>query len=541
MPGLASFRTMRRLVPASILVLVALAGCVPAVEFDPETGSGYAEMVAGFAAQSPEQQLETLAYGDASVDRSLWVGSGLEEALGGPDEADEVFAGLQAQLARAVDGVEADGAPIALASFTQSNVGEATGAGMFAGMLVTDLLTEAGMVASKGGETGEVTQDFGEGGTVTMSSAEDGVVTTAFSLDTEYKGVKITLVVQSEMNPCPDPDGEVDAKGVYQVVVTGPDGAGSSTQIDLDLAIQVNDDAQVGFSDYTYEAAYMTRPQAPGAVFDMTSSAVRFTTSSDGSDYELHERSFAALWSSTFELEAIRAAAFFAQWIAASLEKSAQKGWEDGRCIELQGAYSAGPKGLKPKATVTATLTPIAKTDGAPAGGTVTAELVSGVKAITPEGAKVDAPADFSYTASDKKDEEGTVRFESRSRRGVGILTVTFDTKTPQSYFMAGGGGDFYGEGFICDLNSPWSISGSGVVMEFSPSGGGGGSYSYSGVMGPAVVYGGEAYEVTYTDGEVTGIHGWGVGTVEVGGLSSSGGGDEYYTLTPIDRPADCG
>ena len=163
------------------------------------------------------------------------------------------------------------------------------------------------------------------------------------------------------------------------------------------------------------------------------------------------------------------------------------------------------------------------------------------MKAITPEGAKVNAPADFTYTASDKKDEEGTVRFESRSRRGVGILTVTFDTKALQSYFMAGGGGDFYGEGFICDLGTPWSISGSGVVMEFSPSGGGGGSYSYSGVMGPATVYGGEAYEVTYTDGEVTGIHGWGVGTVVVGGMAASGGGDDYYTLTPVPRPAECG
>ena len=55
--------------------------------------------------------------------------------------------------------------PIALASFTQASVGEATGAGIFAGMLVSDLLTEAGMVASKGGETGEVTKDFGKGGT----------------------------------------------------------------------------------------------------------------------------------------------------------------------------------------------------------------------------------------------------------------------------------------------------------------------------------------------------------------------------------------
>ena len=358
---------MRRLLPASAVVLVLLAGCVPApTPFDPETGAGYAEMVAAFAATSDDAQLETLASGDAAVERSLWEGSGLEEALGGPDAADEVFAGLQAQLADAVGGVQADDTPIALASFTQASVGEATGAGMFAGMLVTDLLTEAGMVASKGGETGEVTKDFGKGGTVTMSSGEDGVVKTAFSLDTEYKGVKITLVVQSEMNPCPDPNGEVDAKGVYQVVVTGPDGAGSSTQIDLDLAVQVNDDAQVGFSDYTYEAAYMTRPQAPGEVFDLTSSAVSFTASSDGSEYELHERSFAALWSSTFELEAIRTAAFFAQWIAASLEKSAQKGWEDGRCIDLQGAYSAGPKGLKPKATVTATLTPVAKMEGAP-------------------------------------------------------------------------------------------------------------------------------------------------------------------------------
>lgn len=136
---------------------------------------------------------------------------------------------------------------------------------------------------------------------------------------------------------------------------------------------------------------------------------------------------------------------------------------------------------------------PIAKRDGKPAGGTVTAKLTGGGKSITPQGTKVPAPADFTYTAPSKKDEEGTVRFEARSRRGVGLLSVTFDTRAQQSYSMEGGGGDFYGTGIICDLGTPWQIEGSGVVMTFMPASSTGGSYSYQGNMGGVAVHGGEA------------------------------------------------
>ncbi len=526
---------------AAALTVVALAACSAAPpEFDPATGDGYEELVAGFAELSPEQQLDELAAHDAVVEREQWTGE-LEDELGGPEATDEVFAGLVAQLQDSVGVAQADDTPYTLASYTTSNVGEASGAGMFAGMLFSSLMSEAGIAATQYGATGDVVKDFGEHGNLTVSAGEDGVVTTGYEVSTTYKGVKMTIVVGNSMNPCPDENGVVDASGKYQINVEGPNGAGSSTQIDLEMTIQVDDDAKIASSDYTYEATYMKRPQAAdAAIFDLTTESLSFRAGSKGG-WERTDLSIAGFWSKTFETEAAFMSALQAAWVASSLEKAAARGWQDGRCISLTASYSAGPTGLKPNSEVTITAKPVAKKDGKPAGGTVTAELTGGAESVTPSGTKVKADAKFTYTAPDKKDQTGTVHFESRSKRGVGKLDATLDTKDLRAYSAVGGGGDFQGSGIVCDITKPFTISGSGVTMQFTPTGVAGGTYSYSGSISGFAVSGGESYEVTSVDGVATSIRGYGVGSVETPIGTQSGYGEENYTLTPLEgTPEGC-
>ncbi|MBK8422080.1 hypothetical protein [Candidatus Villigracilis saccharophilus] len=99
-----------------------------------------------------------------------------------------------------------------------------------------------------------------------------------------------------------------------------------------------------------------------------------------------------------------------------------------------------------------------------------------------------------------------------------------------QSYSISGGADEFFGTGTICSIEQPWTISGSGVTVTFTPSSANGGSYSYSGSMSGIDVSGSGSYTVIYSDGFAVSIQAGGGG--QAGG--ASGSGEEVYTLTPI-------
>ena len=86
------------------------------------------------------------------------------------------------------------------------------------------------------------------------------------------------------------------------------------------------------------------------------------------------------------------------------------------------------------------------KSDGAAAGGTVTATLNGGAS-LQPASGKVKADAKYGYTGPEKKNETASIDFESRSKRGVGKASLAFDTKSGRPYSMEGGAGDFHGVG----------------------------------------------------------------------------------------------
>jgi len=176
---------------------------------------------------------------------------------------------------------------------------------------------------------------------------------------------------------------------------------------------------------------------------------------------------------------------------------------------------------------------PRARSDGAPARGTVTATL-NGGNALLPAGGKVPADAKYSYAGPEKKDQTASIDFEARSRRGVARATLEFDTRAHRSYHAEGGLQEFHGTGTICDLAKPFTISGGGNTVTFAPSSDSGGSYTYQGQMSGIGVYGNGTYNASADEGGGS-ITASGNGCVKTPMGTHCADGTERYTLTPIE------
>jgi hypothetical protein len=212
--------------------------------------------------------------------------------------------------------------------------------------------------------------------------------------------------------------------------------------------------------------------------------------------------------------------------------------WENGRCIDLKVTSSPAKRsGSKPGAAFDLEAAPRVKGDGKPAGGTVTATLTGGTQ-LQPASGKVRADARYSYAAPGKKNEEASIAFESRSRRGVGRATLQFDTRVASAYRVEGGADEFHGSGIACDLGQQFFIEGSGVTVRFEPSSAEGGRYSYSGTMSGFRVYGNGTYRVNYRDDAAVSIRATGPGSVVTPIGTQTREGSEDYTLTPVESAA---
>jgi hypothetical protein len=213
--------------------------------------------------------------------------------------------------------------------------------------------------------------------------------------------------------------------------------------------------------------------------------------------------------------------------------------WESGRCIDLKVTSDPSKrKGIRPSTAFDLEATPRVKSDGAAAGGTVTATL-SGGASLQPASGKVKADAKYGYTGPEKKNETASVDFESRSKRGVGRASLAFDTKSGRPYRMEGGAGDFHGVGTACDLEQPFTVTGGGNTVSFVPSSRDGGSYTYAGNMSGFAIHGNGTYTVKYADDVAVSIVASGPGTVETPKGPQTGEGTEIYTLSPLPD-AEC-
>lgn len=441
-----------------------------------------ADLLDGFDELDDAGQEQVAAEANRSLERATWTLSGLDEAVG-VDRADQVFdaanAGIRTELAEVgvgLRGIEAfgTGAPSRL-----DDLSEAQGASLFGAAMVASLGAEAAANLVDGVHTGSGTTAEG----VAISATKD-TGTMSLEITKTIDGVEVTIGTTVKVAPCPDASGTARAEGTMSASAS-KGGVGHRLSYSAQVEIQVGDDAEVASTTETFSAEQ-------GDVAGGEEQYVAVSIGSDGTSEITQERGDLP---ADYAQKAVNGAQVMARLLGYRLVAAAEKTWKSGRCVKLEPTTSDGPGGVRPGASVTITAAPRSAIDGRPVGGTVTAQLTDGAASVDPSNTELPADATFTYLAPPEPEQTGTVSLEARSRRGLAKATVRFDTY-PLSFVAEGGGGDFRGQGRICDLREPFTISGTGLTLSFTPTDRNGGSYTISGTAGGVTWSGGGQYRV---------------------------------------------
>ena len=462
---------------------------------------------------------------DVELGRLVRKATGIDVELGGPENADEIFAAHGAALlekvraaAASTDPATAGGGETAMArrAGESPNIGE----GMFGGLMAAILIPE-GAVSATNTTSIDGTKSI-PSGTLTADAEYVGVT---HNFTYTNKGTTTTLKTNFELTPCPDADGKFSAHGKLDVTVTTASGARASGVLDVHAFGLVGEDAQLVSSDldFTMSEASATGSIATvsGAVGDTVTTRMEYKSGGGAND---------AIGQGTTALGLI-----YALMVKQSLVDAAKKGWESGRCVTLNATTQPGKRtGLEPSASLKLTAAPHSKVDGAPSGGTVTATL-NGSTSVDPSGSKVKADATFTVVAPGKKNQMATVALEARSRRGVGKAEVSVDTKAG-SYTASGKQGNISFKGTVADLTEPFTINGTGgakLTFSYTPSSADGrsGRMTYAGTVGGFKLSGSGNYIVTGDEGAVLVLTQGSKGCSA--GPKSCIGGVARITLTP--------
>jgi hypothetical protein len=447
-----------------------------------DPGEGSSGALAGFEDLDDAGQEQAAAEANRDLERATWSLSGLDEAVG-VDRADQVFdaanAGIRSDLAAVgvgLQGVEAFGAG---APARLDELSEAQGASLFGAAMIASLGAEAAANLVDGVHTGSGTTAEGIDITATKDTG-----TMSITVSKTIDGVEVTIGTTVTVSPCPDASGLAKASGVMTASAS-KGGVGHRFSYAADVEIQVGDDAEVASTSETFSAEQ-------GDVSGAGEQYVAVSIGADGTAQVTQQRGDLP---ADYAQKAANGAQIMARLLAYRLVDAAEKTWKSGRCVKLQPTTSDGPGGVRPGASITITAAPRSAIDGAAVGGTVTATLTDGAASVDPSNTELPADATFTYVAPPEAEQTGTVSLEARSRRGVAKASVRFDTY-PLSFAAEGGGGDFRGTGVICDLREPFTISGTGLTLSFTPSDRSGGSYTISGNAGGASWSGGGKYRI---------------------------------------------
>lgn len=500
-----------------------------------------------FLAEGPESTLRKLSVTDYWLHYKLMQATGIEQALGGETQAIAALQALGNAYERNVRGVEADMPKLVPAAFTGEGMASGfmgLGMGNVAGMMTGGMMS--GAVSSMSDahladlvKAGPIKFDGGNGNS-TLQLGEDGSLAQSMEFEVNEQGINGKVKLKTRMDACPDPQGKVavDIEVDSQMSVSGKPGTGGSVHSTFRYERYLDDDAHL--IDSGDGSASKLRIQIGGHE-NFQSQGADITTGYERGGkalFENHgEQGYSIFRPEEVERtqQLLQSAVLLQTLIAEVMLRGMASGsspWESGRCVKLEVTSDPGKrKGIRPNTAFDIEAKPRAKADGAPTGGSVTATL-SGGSSLQPASGKVPADAKYQYAGPDKKDEAASIAFEARSKRGVGKATLAFDTKRVQAYRAVGGGGDFHGSGTICDLSQPFTISGSGVTMKFTPSSEQGGAYSYQGNISGFSVWGGTSYTVSADEngGSMTGT---GTGCVKTPMGTRCNGGTEKYTLTP--------
>ena len=501
-------------------------------------------------AEGPDPTLRKMAVADYWLHYKLMQGSGIERALGGEAQAIAALQALGNAYERKLRGTEADMPKLVPAAFTGEGMASGyIGLSMagFAGMMMSGVAGSAlsGMSDERLAELaakGPLKFD-GKSGSAEIQVGKDGSISQSVEYEVNESGLNGKVAIKTQMTACPDQEGRVEIAMEVdsRMSVSSKPGTGGSIHSSFKYERFLDDDARLMQGDDG--AAIKVRTKMTGSEnFESQGVDITFGRTRGGEQiFENHGEQGMSIFRPD-EVENTRRLLEASAGLQALLAEIMLRGignpngapWESGRCVKLDVTSSPSKRrGIRPNTAFDLEARPRATADGRPAGGTVTAVL-SGGASLQPASGKVAADARYGYAGPDKKNEEASIAFEARSKRGVGRATLEFDTRAVRAYAAEGGLDEFHGTGTICDLGQPFTISGSGNTVTFTPSSERGGSYSYQGNMSGIGVSGSGTFTATADEHGGT-ITGTGNGCVQTPMGTRCSDGTEQYTLTPID------
>jgi hypothetical protein len=513
-----------------------------------------------FVAEGPEPSLQALRPLDYWLHYRLLQATGVEEALGGEAQTVAALKALAEDYERQARGTQAQVPKMIPAAFTGEGMSSGflgLGMGTFGGFMTGGLLS--GMVADA---SDDKLAELAKEGPIKFGGKEGGAQVTIGpdgSIGQEYTyegkiadGLTGKIKMKMKMDACPDAQGKVTVVSDIDssVRATGKEGTGGYVHSKFVYERWLDDDAQL-----------IQGPEGSSSKMDLRMGGYE--------NYASQHVDISAGWSrggrETFENRGEQGFSIFrpdevqrtqqlmqgAQLIQTLFAEMMLRGsgkqtpWESGRCVELKATSTPGKrKGAKPSTHYQVDAMPRAKSDGAPAGGTVTATL-SGGSSLEPASGKVPADAKYGYTGPANKDEAAAIKFEARSKRGVGRATLEFDTKEMHAYRITvfPGCSGVSGKD-VCDLAKPFSIQGVGCAggvtsgMTFTPSGNAAGKMHWK--TGVGVISADFSGTYTVEEGEEVGyLHTTLTGCAMGPGAKACGGTGPSIMMTRIETCED--
>jgi hypothetical protein len=502
-----------------------------------------------FRAEGADPTLRKIAVADYWLHYKLMQATGMEQALGGEAQAVSALEALGEEYERRARGASVDIPRMIRTDFTGEGMGSGLAGmsmGMFMGMVTGGLLRSASEADIRElSQAGPIKQS-NEHGSFEFQFGKDGSVTQATEFEVNEHGMNGKVRMKMHADACPDENGKVsiDIDVDSQMTVHTRDGTGGYVQSQMKYERWLDDDANL--MD-TADGMASNLHVRMGGYENFRGQSVDITTGYERGGkpiYDFHgEQGFSVFRPA--EVERTRKLLDSVERLQSLMADAMLRGmassppWESGRCIDLKVTSNPAKRtGLKPGVSFDLEALPRAKSDGKPAGGTVTATLTGGA-VLQPANGKVRADARYRYTGPEKKNETASIAFESRSRRGVGRATLAFDSKASSAYRIEGGADEFHGSGIACDLAEQFFIEGSGVTVRFEPDSAEGGRYSYSGAMSGFRVYGHGTYRVNYRDEAAVSLRATGPGSVVTPIGTQTREGSEDYTLSRVES-AEC-
>ncbi|MDQ0457751.1 hypothetical protein [Rhizobium paknamense] len=388
--------------------------------------------------------------------------------------------------------------------------------------------TLAGKLAEARSESGEtpVEAPSNSGGAVKV---EDG----AISIEKAYEGdlpggLSGKVETKIKFDRCPNSDGRVSISLSSRSVVSRKGGTANATvNVTVDGILQFDDEARNAGLVADTNVDYTASGSESGGKAN-----IRWTRVGDTPvrDRIVNTPGGEATAGAVDIADSIRATAELA---AGQIVIGIERAIENGHCVTLSVETTPSKRSkVAPSTAFDVLAKPRARMDGQPTGGTVVATLQGGAT-LNPANTRVRADAQFSYGAPGTANQKASVNLVARSKRGVGLASVDFDTDTA-AFFASGGANAYHGEGNICDFSKPFVISGSGVTNTFTPTDATHGTYAYEGVLGGFAVWGKGSYVVTLSpDGSAGKLVSSGGGSVKTPMGVFRNEGSEVYELTP--------